>query len=410
MDINFHYFAVKSLAVRAGFSPEDAQVVAEYSQFVDDYDRDGTVRVADVPEFAQHLAKKGRSGWRLYCMPTGFSSFMDMAGLIQRKRQKHICIPFHFIPRQALNAEVEDDALWRTEPETLEQPTLLREMLETAEKRYKQNPDARENLIRLAILLHIFADTYAHQRFSGYGGWWNHGSVTHKECNTGKRLRAVAAVTKRLGGVPHKRDLPSVFIGHMSFGTAPDKSSLRFTARQQKRKNGKLDLEYSRDNTEVFLEASRRIADFMRRCRGVGPMSDAEWAELETALRQGFLTQESKVNRLAAHWRGIFPDIEYDYAPGKVLQHSFRMPEPAGGNPENGLEGQWGGGKKRAAAEADELARLFFGPPPDTVPEEDRVHMRAEVTFSPIADDFFWFNVFAKKIRDKVNGVVTPLK
>ena len=405
MDINFHYFAIKSLAVRAGFSPADAQTMAEYSQFVDDYDRDGTVRVTDVPEFARHLAKKDRSGWRLYCTTTGFSSFMDMAGLIQRKRQKHICIPFHFIPRQALNARVEDDALWRTEPETLGQPTLLRGMLEAAEARYKQNPGARENLIGLAILLHIFADTYAHQRFSGYGGWWNHGGVVKKECNTGKRLRAVAAATKRLDGAKDKLAAPSIFIGHMSFGTAPDKSSLRFTAMQQTRKGGKLDLKYTRDNTQVFLEASRRIADFMRRCLGKAPMADAEWAELEDAMRQGFLTQESKVNRLAAHWRGIFPDIEYDYDPGKVLRRSFRVPEPADDN----LERQRGGGKKRAAAEAKELARLFFGPPPDTVSKDDIVQTRAEVVFSPITDDFFWFNVFAKNIRDTVNGVVTPL-
>ncbi|MDR0933863.1 MAG: hypothetical protein LBM56_02070, partial [Burkholderiaceae bacterium] len=167
MDINFHYFAIKSLAVYAGFSPEDAQTVAEYSQFVDDYNRTGTVQFEEIPEFARHLAKKNGTSWHLYCVTTGFSNFMDMAGLIRPSHQRHICIPFHFSPPQPLNAPVADDTLWRTEPETLQKPTLLRGLLEQAESRYRQNPAARENLIGLAILLHIFADTYAHQQFSG---------------------------------------------------------------------------------------------------------------------------------------------------------------------------------------------------------------------------------------------------
>lgn len=35
MDINFHYYAVKTLAIHAGFDEECAQIIARYSQFVD---------------------------------------------------------------------------------------------------------------------------------------------------------------------------------------------------------------------------------------------------------------------------------------------------------------------------------------------------------------------------------------
>jgi hypothetical protein len=38
MDIAFHYFAIKSLAVTAGFSDEDAQTIAGYSQMAGDFD------------------------------------------------------------------------------------------------------------------------------------------------------------------------------------------------------------------------------------------------------------------------------------------------------------------------------------------------------------------------------------
>lgn len=406
MDINFHYFAVKSLAVRAGFSAADAQTLAEYSQFVDDYNRTGSVLFQNVPEFARHLAKKDGSNWRLQCVTTGFSSFLDMAELVRRSRQQHICIPFHFIPPQALNAPVADEAAWRTEPETLQKPTVLRCLLEKAENRYKQAPAARESLIGLAILLHIFADTYAHQRFSGFGGWWNHGSVIKEQCNTGKRLRIVSAAAKRLGSeAKGKHALPSIFVGHMSFGHAPDKSSLCFTARQKQAQGRKLDLEYTRDNTEVFLEASRTMLNFMRRCRAMAPVPDSEWKTLSDAMRQGFLTQEADAKLLAAHWHKQFPDIAYDYGLGKMLKRSLRVMD----SPDER--------SKRAAPaasdEEDALERLFSTTPPDAAnaaAKSTRALSPKEMMVSAVTDDFFWFNVFAKEIRDAVNGVVTPLK
>ena len=37
MDISFHYFAVKTVAFAAGFSEAEAQRIAEFSQFIDDF-------------------------------------------------------------------------------------------------------------------------------------------------------------------------------------------------------------------------------------------------------------------------------------------------------------------------------------------------------------------------------------
>ena len=37
MNIDFHYFVIKTLACAAGFSEEDAQTIAYYSQQVDDF-------------------------------------------------------------------------------------------------------------------------------------------------------------------------------------------------------------------------------------------------------------------------------------------------------------------------------------------------------------------------------------
>ena len=37
MDKNFHYYAVKVIATLAGFRPDEAQIIAQFSQFVDDF-------------------------------------------------------------------------------------------------------------------------------------------------------------------------------------------------------------------------------------------------------------------------------------------------------------------------------------------------------------------------------------
>ena len=37
MNIGYHYYTIKTLAVKAGFSNEEAQTIASYSQAVDDY-------------------------------------------------------------------------------------------------------------------------------------------------------------------------------------------------------------------------------------------------------------------------------------------------------------------------------------------------------------------------------------
>jgi len=37
VDISFHYFAVKTLALEAGFNNDEAQRIATFSQYVDDY-------------------------------------------------------------------------------------------------------------------------------------------------------------------------------------------------------------------------------------------------------------------------------------------------------------------------------------------------------------------------------------
>ena len=55
MDINFHYFAVKTIARFAGFSENEAQRIAGYSQFVDDYNPFLNYTFETIPDFMLRL-------------------------------------------------------------------------------------------------------------------------------------------------------------------------------------------------------------------------------------------------------------------------------------------------------------------------------------------------------------------
>lgn len=420
MDINFHYFAVKSLAVKAGFSADESQLIASYSQFVDDYNRAGTVMLDNVPEFARHLAKKEGRGWCFHCVTTGFSSWFDFAKLLSRDNQRNIAIPFHFIPPQPLNAKIpEGSPDWRVAPETFEKPTVLRDLMLYAKERYRNAPAARENLILIGLLLHVFADTYAHQKFSGFGGWWNHGVVTSSYDNL--EQSHAPRVTAEANGEPAALDggLPSPFVGHATFGHSPDETFLCFTARQKKRDHTLFDLKYTRDNTAEFLLCARRLLNFLRDCRGLKALSQSEWEPIGAAVRRGFLTREKEPKKLVIHWRKSFPDIDYDYRVGALLSQSLSQPHPsslarfANSNAAVDLV-------ERAVNGEKALADIFSDGDPSLVEQEDEIStlpremaqlnaandslpsMLTRQTLTVHGEDFFWFNVFAKRVRDAV--------
>lgn len=101
MNINFHYFCIKTLAVTAGFAPDDAQTLAAYSQFVDDFDKSNPMLFKTLPAFIQNsaLAKEIKIGphqfWLFQPVPTGFPTWYDTALLSLPQNQTNIVTPFH---------------------------------------------------------------------------------------------------------------------------------------------------------------------------------------------------------------------------------------------------------------------------------------------------------------------------
>ncbi|HWP68842.1 MAG TPA: DUF6765 family protein, partial [Rectinemataceae bacterium] len=138
MNIEFHYYALHYISRCAGFSEEDAQIIANSSQLVD--------------ECTAPWEIKGESPGSLTQVTQNYVFWDEGVA-------KGIYRPFHFIPgEQALAASMRRDEKPGRFVTTEDSP-LAREVLIAALK--------TKDLFRIGIGLHAYADTWAHQNFSG---------------------------------------------------------------------------------------------------------------------------------------------------------------------------------------------------------------------------------------------------
>lgn len=141
MDIEFHYYMTYLIAKKAGFSADDAQVIAYSSQYVDDNDIIFKINI-DTGEYYENY----------------ISQTMNI--LKAKKKLMRIYPIFHFIPGEydCDEARRKDGKmhLLNCTPDSENAKYILRESLKT------------DNLYRIGIVSHSFVDTWAHQNFIGY--------------------------------------------------------------------------------------------------------------------------------------------------------------------------------------------------------------------------------------------------
>ncbi len=138
MNIEFHYYALHFLCRSAGFSEADSMTVAMSSQLVDDCVAPWSIADGSSRERTQ---------------VTQNYQFWDSSVASEIYR------PFHFIPgdRGLASSRRKDGRAGRFS--VTEDSPLAREILVAALK--------TRNLYRIGIAIHAYADTWAHQNFSG---------------------------------------------------------------------------------------------------------------------------------------------------------------------------------------------------------------------------------------------------
>jgi hypothetical protein len=140
----FHYYSVYYLATEAGFSSADARTIAYSSQFLDD-------------ALVSYSVKTERGSYQT--LSTHHFGFWD------RAQEANVWIPFHFIPGDRDYAGApridEEENPYNVTPHSSSAKTVLIDALKS------------RNLYRVGIALHSYADTFAHQNFSGKNEAWN---------------------------------------------------------------------------------------------------------------------------------------------------------------------------------------------------------------------------------------------
>lgn len=327
MDIAFHYFAVKTLACIAGFSEPDVQIIAKYSQFIDDYNWYSYLWLTNIPDSAKRpeldlFVDIPLVPQNFNPATTGFIDKIDYATLAMARPQKFTVSPFHFIPRD--NARVAQGDL-RTYPCTRGDGSYIADLLAAAQRDYRTGEKREQCLMHIGMLLHTFADTYAHQFFTGYHDL-NNKVALNKVINniTGNdetqlyraRITNFLEILRKI--FPDR--VPA--IGHMMIDTVPDLTHLSFEITDPMSPGtGRI---YYRSNTQVFVDgACREILNYLRGCRGLGEIDAGKWNALSKILTKAFLFDISQlsgeaeavlVKYLIKHWESYFPEYRYAYS------------------------------------------------------------------------------------------------
>lgn len=198
MDIEFHYYMTYLIAAKAGFGVNDAYKIATASQYVDDND------------MKLEVDKGKASAYRNYISQT-------MNILKPKSKLFRIYPLFHFIPGDPMSAAAfrKDGKMhWlNTTPDSPNANKIMDAAIET------------EDLYRIGIACHSYADTWAHQNFVGYYDVFN-------------------AMESPLGKVTPD-------IGHADAQHNPDWPGLVWRDKRL--------LKERRENKTIFLDAARKI-------------------------------------------------------------------------------------------------------------------------------------------------------
>jgi len=372
MNINFHYLTIKALARMAGLPEGKAQLVAEYSQLIDDYSTKDTISVDWAPQEALDLGLAVSQGGRftVKLVTTGFVTTPETIALYDETLQNNMLIPFHFI----LPAPLERGAHYNDPvvPAHMGGPDLISSMLSYL-KNHIQTTGRIGNLndadcIQMGCLLHTFADTYAHHMFSGH---WNK-ATNNYEIDSVFRHRAGAAdadVTREFAGyvIPYAW-LPT--IGHTTVGHAPDDTDVRFVFRHRNSQNV-----YARDNTVEFMDTAEEIYGYLCSCQGTAP----NFALHRGALQQAFLADNYDFVAACAAWAAAVPQGNFHYDKTAILTRMF----PAGAN--------------ESAAQHSEMLGSMLRVEKDEIKEQAPRQVN-------VTQEFYDFSLSAWDMRAQVTG------
>lgn len=239
MEIDFHHGVVYVLSRLAGFSKEEADIVASSSQFVDD-------AIWGLPIFFKtgEIYKPMSSAHKTL----DYRNFVELANRLS-------WVSFHFLPGNCEVASGMENG-FDFESRLVCKPNsfLAKDMVEECIR----NRGEANALFRLGISLHVYADTWAHQGFSGIQSNLNKVGYVNDEVVSANLKQKVknffSDIYDSAVGTIVENVLP---LGHGAVLSYPDRPYLKW---KYFNSNGKL---VERDNTEIFMEAVKNVYEVL---------------------------------------------------------------------------------------------------------------------------------------------------
>ena len=331
MDISFHYCAVKTLALEAGFEDAYAEVIATFSQYIDDFNWITHIKCDNIPEWIKNHPDLDlfvpNSSSNFNPTTTGFINMVDYAWLVTSGAQKFTVSPFHFIPQHSRTLTWGKDA--RTTPASIGDHSFIGSNLRKAKTEFLTSrlldPHAPPilsidlALMQIGMLLHTFADTYAHQLFNGYNAWVNNVEVTNvTDLTTGADIthEMLLAIQESLSEAENKSN-DIIEIGHMKAGHTPDLTYVSFSMNYKRESaDSSRSMRYTRSNVVEFVKVSREILNYLRSLRNLHIIEDDAWDILRAKLTVAFLKHYKASDHFSKHhdnWKSVFPEYDYRY-------------------------------------------------------------------------------------------------
>ena len=321
MNINYHYYTIKTLAHHAGFDDEKAQLIAHFSQRVDDYIMFSPFIVKEKPPnffidigLAEKI--KNRDMWAFMPCPTG----VNVLASIHKKYRLYTVMPFHFItqsPYHKLPKNCNRSHYRCVAAENPNEKLLINRLIKETADRVKANINDNTSLMALGMVLHTFADTYAHEKFSGFKGWENKyriSNMKHKSSTQGLSKQKINFYSV----------LPS--IGHANVFHVPDYCDCKIELFGKEKENSKMELMVDRDNSVFFSDCSKRILNILCGITGKS-LNNNEWNTLQKKLLEVYsFSKEPNLEK----WEKTFKDtkggnISYNYNKKDYFKLEFKL-------------------------------------------------------------------------------------
>ena len=300
MQEDFHYCLIKILAQESGFSPPDAQIIAYASQYADDAVEHLPLRIRNLPPGLDFRPRINGEYFDPIC--TAHRGIQYITGLLKDVQRK-VYISFHFLP----SAKYEGGGNYTYV--CVPNGSLALELLHAAAANLKkaEDGDRTQALIQLGIALHTYADSWSHQCFSGRRSARDNDIERIHLFRDGGYEALPFLDQLKLNILPD--------IGHAEALHFPDQSQLRW-----KYEHDASAIEYSRDNTEIFLGAAHAIYTFL--CE-VNEKS-GNWKSLVSRIRQGLSLPSDKVKDKYSLYKELFPEVELAYSEKEWRRQALR--------------------------------------------------------------------------------------